>query len=159
MNSLKEPFVYMFSYGMNTNTTQMLLRCRNAYPLGCGKIFNHRFDFRYHADIQNTGNRRDMVHGMTWEISEDDLKAIDMLEGFPVYYTRKLVHVDVCNYMGVTAWVYEMIDKSLLDFPNQQYYDCLIEGYQQNDIPIQQIHDALDRCEQEATLMEKQYGQ
>lgn len=158
MKVFQDPIVYMFSYGMNTNTTQMLLRCRSAYPLGYGTLFNHQFDFRYHADIQHTGNHQDMVHGMTWEISKEDLEAIDILEGYPVYYTRKAVHIDVWKYMGVTAWVYEMVNKSSLEFPDARYYDCLMEGYQQNGIPTQQINDALDRCEQEAVLIERNYG-
>jgi len=151
---IHDPYVYMFSYGMNTNLMQMALRCNRPYRLGVGTLRRYQFNFRYHADIHYTGNANDMVHGVVWELDPEDLNTIDALEGFPSYYTRELVEIDVHRYMPVKAWAYEMVNKDHLRFPDMNYQDCVMEGYMQNGILTQQIHDALERCGQEARFME-----
>lgn len=155
---IHDPCIYMFSYGMNTNLVQMALRCNQPYLLGVGTLYKYQFNFRYHADIHYTGNANDVVHGVVWELDPDDLDTIDALEGFPNYYTRELVEVDVHRYMPVKAWAYEMREKGPLRFPDMRYQDCVMEGYQQNGIPIPQIHNALDRCGSEIRLMERNHA-
>ncbi len=155
MKVFQDPTVYMFSYGMNTNSTQMFLRCNQPRIVGVGLLLRHQFNFRYHADVHYTGNVNDRVHGVVWELTHDDLDRIDALEGFPRYYTREQVNIEVRKSYSVSAWVYEMGNKGPLDFPSLQYQDCVVEGYQQNRIPTDQIYDALDRVGIEQDSKEK----
>lgn len=155
MKVFQDPTVYMFSYGMNTNVTQMFLRCNRPRIVGAGLLTRYQFNFRYNADVHYTGNFNDRVHGLVWELTQEDLDIIDLLEGFPTYYTREQVTVEVRESFSLTAWVYEMVNKSPLDFPSLQYQDCVVEGYMQNSIPTDQIYDALDRVGIEQDLKEK----
>lgn len=132
-----------FSYGMNTNSTQMAARCPSARSLGYATLPNHQFTFRYHADIDDVANR--YVDGVLWEITDDDLKELDVLEGFPHYYTRKTVTV-IHNGEQTLAMVYQMTgDNRNLSrlFPSQTYLDSVLEGYREHSVPTEQIYGCL----------------
>lgn len=150
----------MFSYGMNTNRVLMNLRCRAASILGPARILGHQLDFRYHCDITRTDNKKHEVHGLIWKLSKDDLRIIDMIEGYPEYYTREPVYAVYDNGRApvtvFTCWTYRMNNQEGLELPDERYYDLVRQGYEENDLPINQLHNALDRCN---TYMEANYGQ
>lgn len=135
---------FMFAYGMNTNLTSMLLRCRNARPLGKAVLPDYRLEFRYHLDIEES--KFDTVEGVLWELNPDDLAIIDQVEGYPEYYTRGLLS-PYMNYYGniYPAWTYFMCNKSQLQEPTQSYWELVNEGYKQNNIRYNQLEEALDR--------------
>jgi gamma-glutamylcyclotransferase (GGCT)/AIG2-like uncharacterized protein YtfP len=135
---------FMFAYGMNTNLTSMLLRCRNAKCLGKAWLPDYRLDFRYHLDI--TESKFDKVEGVLWELEEDDLALIDQVEGYPEYYSRHLLQPYKERYINTyPAWTYAMQVKHDLQEPDQRYWDLVLEGYDQNKIPSIQLENALDR--------------
>lgn len=149
----------MFSYGMNTNRALMNLRCQNASVLGAGFLPGFQLDFRYHCDVKLTSNKKHEVHGLIWQLSKDDLEIIDMVEGYPEYYTRERVHV-VCERKRAprtifTCWTYKMNNQEGLEFPDERYYELVKQGYEENNLPINQLHDAIDRC---SLYMEPNYG-
>lgn len=140
------PQVYMFSYGMNTNLSGMLMRCERATPLGVFCLRDHRFDFRYHADVVYSPG--DQVWGMLWSLNDDDFAAIDRVEGYPNYYTRKQVTVGNDDMQVRNVWVYHMQVQDEVLYPPQHYWDMVLEGYEENDIPVGQLYSALERCEE-----------
>jgi hypothetical protein len=109
---------------------------------------NHRLDFRYHLDI--TPYVGSHVEGVLWEIDPDDLATIDQVEGYPDYYVRALFS-PYRKYLGNTfsAWTYFMrggLENRLeLDFPNERYFNLVMEGYRQNKLDTDQLWRALDR--------------
>ena len=130
-----------FAYGMNTNLEQMAARCPGAVCLGPAWITDYALVFRYFADIEPAaGNWCD---GVLWEITDDNLAALDRLEGHPWHYTRfsVLVHTDRGSD---TALVYQMVDQSFEQAPSGHYYRMVSEGYVQNNVPVDQLTATLE---------------
>jgi gamma-glutamylcyclotransferase (GGCT)/AIG2-like uncharacterized protein YtfP len=125
-----------FAYGMNTNLIQMGLRCPGAVCLGPAWINDYRLVFRYYADVEPAVDN--YCDGVLWEITEDNLIALDALEGYPYHYTRfsVLAHTDRGSD---TALVYQMVDQSFEQAPSNQYFGMLLEGYDQNSVPAEQL--------------------
>jgi len=121
---------------MNTNLDQMTARCPGAVCLGPAWIEGYALVFRHFADIEPAaGNWCD---GVLWEITDDNLVALDQLEGYPYHYTRfsVVVHTDRGSD---TALVYQMTDQSFEQSPSAYYYNMVTEGYVQNSVPVDQL--------------------
>lgn len=134
---------YMFAYGMNTNVDGMAQRCPKAISLGYAKLLEHKFRFAGPADvIQHPGS---MVHGVLWDITDDCLKSLDRLEGFPHFYNREVRKVE---HWGeeIDALVYFMQPGHTESAPSRGYYKCLQEGYHEHGVPTKQIKRAARRA-------------
>jgi gamma-glutamylcyclotransferase (GGCT)/AIG2-like uncharacterized protein YtfP len=121
---------------MNTNLDEMASRCPGAVCLGPAWVTDYALVFRHFADIEpEAGNWCD---GVLWEITDDNLAALDWLEGYPYHYTRftVLVHTDRGSD---TALVYQMVDQSYEQPPSSHYYRMVAEGYEQNSVPVDQL--------------------
>ncbi len=125
-----------FAYGMNTNLDEMAARCPGAVCLGPAWINDYALVFRYFADIEPEAGG--WCDGVLWEITDDNLQALDRLEGYPWHYTRftVLVHTDRGSD---TALVYQMTDQSYEQPPSGHYYNMVAEGYVQNSVPTDQL--------------------
>lgn len=130
-----------FAYGMNTNLAQMAMRCPQACSLGAAYLPNHEFRFARHADILSTPGF--VTHGVLWEITDDCVRSLDMLEGYPDYYQRKTVTV-IHQLQQVEAMTYYMTGNLPDEMPSLGYVEMLREGYFENRVPDKQIHQALD---------------
>lgn len=130
-----------FAYGMNTNLNEMSRRCPTADSLGPAWIDDYEFVFRTHADIAESPGS--ICYGVLWDISKQDLKALDALEGFPYYYTRFRVRVKNGNSF-VYAITYQMTDQTYIQEPGRGYLEMVREGYQQNGVPTDQIDRAIN---------------
>lgn len=129
-----------FSYGMNTNKTEMAWRCPDAVSLGPVILPNYRFRFAYHADIlENLGH--DII-GVLWEITPNCLANLDLFEGYPRYYDRRQVKV---IYQGqlVPAITYYMQPGIKDELPSEGYFNSLVEGYREHGISLHQLNDAV----------------
>jgi hypothetical protein len=126
---------------MNTNLEQMAARCPGAVCLGPAWITDYALVFRYFADIEPAAGN--WCNGVLWEITDDNLRALDRLEGHPWHYTRfsVLVHTDRGSD---TALVYQMMDQSFEQAPSGHYYRMVAEGYEQNSVPTDQLVATLE---------------
>lgn len=140
---MNKKYYYYFAYGMNTNEEQMRLRCRDALALGHAVLPKHRFDFKCHATV--TPNKNDCVNGVLWLITEQDEDALDILEGYPRYYLKKVVKVKFQNQI-ITAMTYYIPNDSLFP-PGDSYYNLVSEGYKKFGVPVQQLSVAKKRAE------------
>jgi len=133
-----ENYLY-FAYGMNTNVDSMSRRCPTALDLGPATLPDHQYRFSHHADVVPGHN---MVHGVLWNITKDDLASLDRLEGYPDYYERKTVLV---QHQGVLkeALVYYMTYDSQNSLPNQGYLNIVLDGFEEHGIDTAQILEAL----------------
>lgn len=141
---MAKKYYYYFAYGMNTNAEQMKIRCPDAVPLGAAKLKNHRFDFKCHATV--TIDKRDSVNGVLWMITDQDEDALDILEGFPKYYLKKVVKVEFENQL-IDAMTYYIPGHESLFPPGDSYYDLVFEGYQKFGVPTHQLKLAKKRAE------------
>ena len=140
-----------FSYGMNTNVAQMAHRCPNAVSLGVAELDGYELVFRGCADIRPTPGTT--MEGVLWDITDDCLAALDILEGYPTYYTRYEVPV-FHNNEWKTALVYKMNSGDIFP-PNAGYLRMLFEGYTEHGADVRQIYDAVDEAERSYTLLER----
>lgn len=128
-----------FAYGMNTNLNQMASRCPGAVCLGPAWINDYQLVFRYFADIEPVEGA--YCDGVLWEIGEDDLYALDQLEGYPWNYTRFTVLVQT-ERGSTPALVYQMTDQTSEAEPSGHYFDMVHEGYTQNGVPVDQLFES-----------------
>jgi gamma-glutamylcyclotransferase (GGCT)/AIG2-like uncharacterized protein YtfP len=134
-----------FSYGMNTNLTQMARRCPNAQSLGAAVLPGFRFEFKQFATVV-PDYQTDSV-GVVWEITEDCEDALDILEGFPKYYTKQMVTV-LIDGVPHTAMTYLMYPNEVLNLPSNSYYNLVADGYEDHGISLDQLDNAIDRVHQ-----------
>jgi gamma-glutamylcyclotransferase (GGCT)/AIG2-like uncharacterized protein YtfP len=131
-----------FAYGMNTHPEQMASRCPESVCLGEALLPGYRFVFRNHADVELADYNS--VHGVLWQVSDDDLDALDILEGFPDYYLRQRVWVMNKHGNHIIAWVYTMADQDYLQEPSPGYLQMCTEGYIAHGVPTNQLTEALN---------------
>jgi len=131
-----------FAYGMNTHPDQMAVRCPGAVSLGAAYLPGYRFVFRTHADVELADYNT--VNGVLWQVTDDDLDALDLLEGFPSYYLRQRVWVTDDNNHRMIAWVYTMADQDYLQEPSAGYLHMCTEGYIAHGVSTNQLTDALN---------------
>lgn len=134
-----------FAYGMNTNIDSMSGRCPAAVPLGAAKLPHWRFRFAGCADV--VPSEQDITDGVLWDITDECLASLDILEGYPNFYNRDMVKVYWRNQF-VDALVYYMNPGIEDDLPSDYYREMVYDGYIENDVPTDQLNESLARLEQ-----------
>ena len=143
-----------FAYGMNTNLDEMSRRCPGAVSLGTAQLNDYEFVFRTHADIVKRSGS--ICHGVLWDLTDKDLKALDALEGYPFYYTRFKVTVWL-NGRKVKALVYQMNNQKYVQEPSPGYLEMITEGYLQNGVPTDQLDEAINMVCSSSTATKTEY--
>lgn len=133
-----------FAYGMNTNPAEMSVRCPGAVALGHARLVNHSFRFALHADVEPCPGS--YVDGVLWEISEEHLRSLDQLEGYPYYYDRVVASV-VLGPRTYHALVYRMQPGQTVSPPTLGYYKVVTAGYLAHNVPVEQLENSLKFCE------------
>jgi gamma-glutamylcyclotransferase (GGCT)/AIG2-like uncharacterized protein YtfP len=129
-----------FAYGMNTNPGEMALRCPGAKSLGHARLINHAFRFAQHADVEPCDGS--YVDGVLWDITDNNLKALDQLEGYPYYYDRVVSSV-IQGARTFHVLVYRMQPGRRDSEPTRGYYNLIHEGYRAHGIPTDQLENSL----------------
>jgi len=130
-----------FAYGMNTNVEGMARRCPQAVSHGHAYLLDHVFRFAGPADVVK--HRDSYVDGVLWTITEDCLKSLDGLEGFPHFYNRNYRRV---WHQGrvVHALTYYMQPGHMDQLPSDGYFNMVCEGYQEHGVPVEQLYNAVE---------------
>ena len=130
---------YYLAYGSNLSVEQMLQRCPQAIYVGTSEIKGYRLLFRgsltgSYLTIEPEKNRK--VPVLIWRVSDQDEEALDLYEGFPCFYRKEEMQVEVHSLIDgsiigeVPAFVYIMDEASPLGRPTQRYLDICAEGYE-----------------------------
>ena len=128
---------YYLAYGMNTNLSGMAERCPDATSVGKAVLDDHVFKFKYHADAEfSPGNSMECA---VWLITDQCERNLDSLEGYPYYYDKKIVAVEL-DGKTISAMVYFM-NNGEAQPPDSSYLDCLIEGYFQHGLNFEQLYN------------------
>lgn len=125
------------AYGSNLSIKQMAYRCPDATIVGTAVIENYRIMYKgsktgAYATIEPEEGQR--VPVLVWEISERDEKSLDRYEGYPTFYYKKNLQVEVKALAGKplgthTAMVYIMDERRQHGMPTVYYESVLREGY------------------------------
>ncbi len=170
-----DTFLY-FAYGSNMLTRRLRApkRAPSARVEGTGYVTGHRFTFDKvstdkqgrrsgKCDMEATGDRADLVHGVLFSIDRTDEKRLDRAEGLDHGY-RKDDKVDVVTTDGTkTAVAYIATEKDQSVRPYDWYKAFVIEGAVEHGLPDDYIEalravesehdpDPVRRAENEALL-------
>ncbi len=128
------------AYGMNTNIDQMASRCSGSVSIGRVDIPDFRLVFRGVADIEYSPG--DVLQTVMWDITPACEDALDILEGYPTFYTKKYIDVEI-NRKKYRAMIYQMVgDRLDYSHPSSYYQNMLEEGYQDHGLELNQIYEA-----------------
>ena len=132
--------IQYFAYGSNMDKDQIEIRCPMAKQIGIGIIANYRIDFTRKSTTRNCGvadiveSPGDVVWGIIYSITEEDLKSLDRYEGYPHYYTKK------------TKKCFQFVDPNpelfFLEVPAQQYYENLYKNpfnFKESDTVVYEV--------------------
>jgi hypothetical protein len=119
------------AYGSNLNLGQMGYRCPDSKMAGKAELPGYRLLFRgrphnAHATIERSegGN----VPVLLWKVSVRDEACLDLYEGFPRYYGKVNLPVEL-DGKTVTAMAYVMQPGFDCNEPSLFYLDTIREGY------------------------------
>lgn len=128
------------AYGMNTNIDQMAGRCPGSVSIGRVDIPDYRLVFRGVADIEE--HPGSVLQTVLWDITPACEDALDILEGYPTFYTKNYINVEI-NGKNYEAMIYQMVgDRLDYSHPSSYYQQMLEEGYQDHGLDPDQIYNA-----------------
>ena len=128
---------YYIAYGSNLNIRQMRMRCPHARVIGTAMIEDYELLFKgsltgaYLTIEQRAGGR---VPVAVWEITKTDEDALDRYEGFPTFYYKKDMVLDITGIRTGKVrrrkcFVYIMHEERKIGVPSPFYVSTCLEGY------------------------------
>ncbi len=137
---------FYIAYGSNLSVGQMRGRTPDAKIVGTGILYGWRLLFKVHATVEPCEGKNTPV--LVWEISERDEERLDRYEGYPSYYYKQDLELEVFPLAGgepvtLTAMVYLMTEGRRLAAPYPGYYGILEEGYKRFHFPMHILEQAL----------------
>lgn len=69
-----------FAYGLNMDIAGMAKRCPGSRPLGLARLPRHRFIVTSDGYASAIRDPRETVHGVLWDCSLGDIRALDKFE-------------------------------------------------------------------------------
>lgn len=135
------------AYGSNLNLAQMAARCPYASIYAKGVLNNWELVYRgsktnSHATIIK--KQGSTVPVLVWEIQPYDEYRLDIYEGYPHYYFKKDIMVDI-DGKKKKAMVYIMNQKQLPGKPSIQYINTIRQGYIDNNMDINIFEKSLEK--------------
>ena len=142
---------YYIAYGSNMNIPQMRMRCPGARIIGTSVIEDYQLLFKG----SKTGSYLTIepmegaeVPVVIWEVTETDEKALDRYEGYPNFYYKKEMTLDI---KGVRtgkvrrrdAFVYIMHEERELGIPSWYYVNTCLDGYRAFGFDEKYLFDAI----------------
>ena len=122
---------YYIAYGSNMDEQQMAVRCRDAVLTGTGFIQEYELLFKgsltgCYATIEP--KEKSIVPVTVWTISKADEKRLDRYEGFPTFYYKKDIEVQMKDGT-ITGLVYIMHEDRHCGMPFPWYYEQMDRDY------------------------------
>ena len=70
-----------------------------------------------------------------WRLTQSDLIQLDYIEGYPDFYTRNRIAVELVNGMALKAWAYEVVQKETFVQPSKEYLNLIVGGARAFELP------------------------
>lgn len=142
---------YYVAYGSNLNLAQMALRCPTARIYATGYINNWELLYRgsltnSHATISRKKGSK--VPVLVWEIEDSDERSLDCYEGYPSYYFKENIMVDIGGKKK-KAMVYIMNTFRLPGYPSASYVETIRQGYIDNALDMDYFEESLEKNDRE----------
>ena len=131
-----------FAYGSNLCITQMAARCPDAVDPTPATLADHDWLINQRGVATVEPFDGGQVHGILWNVSDDDLAALDRAEGVPERYRRDRLAVHTGDG-PVDAWVY--VDHRVEPgHPREGYLERIIAAAGHHSLPARWV-DFLNR--------------
>lgn len=142
---------YYIAYGSNLNIPQMRMRCSGARIIGTSVIEDYQLLFKG----SKTGSYLTIepmegaeVPVVIWEVTESDEKALDRYEGYPNFYYKKEMTLDIKGIITGKvrrrdAFVYIMHEERELGIPSWYYVNTCLDGYRAFGFDEKYLFDAI----------------
>ncbi len=128
------------AYGSNLNIEQMARRCPDAKVIGKGVLKGYRLAFRGYATIEQDPFRE--VPVAVWNLSNRCVRALDRYEGYPDFYRKEEVDVEVGGKM-LKAIVYIM-NSGKPAMPSVRYLKTVYDGYNDVGLDLHYLETAIE---------------
>lgn len=137
---------YYVAYGSNLNISQMSRRCPTAIIYGKGVLKNWTLTFRAmrgpaYATIEK--NNDSAVPVAVWEIDRRSEEALDRYEGFPYFYYKENVVVEMEDGDTIRGMAYIMNHCAIPGIPSYSYVRTIQEGYLDNNLDMKYLDKSL----------------
>lgn len=148
---------YYLAYGSNLNLEQMSARCPGSRMVGSSTLEGYRLAFRG----SNTGSYLTIepclgssVPVGVWEVTTHDEIALDLYEGFPRFYKKRDVVIDVPGVGTVEAFFYHMpFGLKNYGLPSIHYLNICAEGYLAFKFDVAILHAAVQTTKKEMNVL------
>lgn len=139
-----------FAYGSNINLGQMAYRCPAASVMGPVTLEGWELLFRRGGFATIAPKEGETVHGLLWSITPECEKSLDLYEGYPRFYDKRMVTVRDSEGRSLSVMAYIMDERFREPMlPSDGYYRGILEGYRQNGLPVAALKKAWDHAVQE----------
>lgn len=142
---------YYIAYGSNMNIPQMRMRCPGARIIGTSVIEDYQLLFKgsktgSYLTIEPMEGAK--VPVVIWEVTETDEKALDRYEGYPNFYYKKEMTLDIKGIRTGKvrrrdAFVYIMHEERELGIPSWYYVNTCLDGYRAFGFDEKYLFDAI----------------
>lgn len=135
------------AYGSNLHLAQMAARCPSATIFSTGRLNNWELLYRgregnAHATIAR--KKGSSVPVLVWNIEPADEQRLDMYEGYPRYYFKQDVMVDIGGQKK-KAMVYIMDLRQKAARPSHRYVETIRQGYRDNNLDMEYFEESLEK--------------
>ena len=129
---------YYLAYGSNLSMAQMAQRCPDAVYVGTAELKDYQLLFKGSQSgsyLTVEPKKGSMVPVLVWRISERDEHYLDRYEGYPSFYYKKTMEVEVQSFIGektddvTEAIIYIMHEDHKLGTPSRSYMKTCAFGY------------------------------
>jgi hypothetical protein len=144
---------YYIAYGSNLNINQMKRRCPTARVIGTGFIEDYELLFKGsktggYLTIEKAEGKSLPV--AIWKVTELDEQALDRYEGYPTFYYKADVEIDIKGIKTgkeyrKKAFVYIMHEDRDVGMPSKYYVMTCLEGYKTFGFSPKYLEDAIKK--------------
>lgn len=139
-----------FAYGSNINLNQMDYRCPDAAVVGPVTLENYELLFRRGGFATIAPREGGKVHGLLWSLTPECERSLDRYEGYPRFYDKQTVTVRDGEGRSLSVMAYIMDERFREPMlPSTTYYNGILEGYRQNDLPVSALRNARENTVRE----------
>lgn len=139
-----------FAYGSNINLEQMACRCPDAQVVGPVTLEGWELLFRRGGFATIAPKEGERVTGLLWSLTQSCERSLDFYEGYPRFYDKRMVTVRDGDGRSLSVMAYIMDERFREPIlPTDTYYNGILEGYQQNGLPVAALKKAWEHAVQE----------
>ena len=136
---------YYIAYGSNLYSEQFYQRCPDSVFVASGVLKDYTLSFcgiNGNAFLTVKKQAGGSVPVAVYRISPSDERFLDVYEGYPNFYTKEQVVVEVNTDETIEGTMYVMIDQPYA-YPSESYFHICSMGYQELGFPVEVLEDAI----------------